>query len=313
MPDEEHGGGIVGFRPGQSTREVVGGWADIRIAIRNTLILGALAGVTAPLLALATLVVGPWSLVVLVPAGIEAVSRWFYVPEPDDEPDDDGSVTRANKAALGAVVLVVLAVAPEWCLSWWPWGWQVDRSTSWGLLWPPGHPGWIKALLVVRIVPVVAFAMAWPQTWHLAQRLRREIHVPTASGAAYESASLADIDIPGTYNPHRSKDAAPQVTVNPVRPVPFNAPKAALTLDVLMSPTGKQVGQGKLLRMLEAQHVDAGFGWRIWHGNGWTRGEWDAAMEILEAQGLITPRVSGQATRLIGGVDDALDAIERLI
>jgi len=308
LPDEERGG-IVGYRPGQSTKEVVGGWSEIVIAIRNTMALMLLAGITAPLIAAATLVVGPWSLVVLVPAGIEAVARWF---------DDEAEMSRANKTALGVVVLVVLALIPEWGLTWWPWSWQVNRSTAWGLLWPAEYPGLMKALLVVRIVPVVALAAAWPQTWYLAQRLRRETLAPTASGAAYESASLADIDIPGAYNPHRAPGSAPIVNVNPVRPVPFNAPAGALTLDVLLSPTGKQIGADDLLDMLEAQrddgtHKPAGLGWRVWNARHWTRAEWDAAMEVLDAQGLITPRVSGQATRIIGSVDDAVDTIERLV
>jgi len=189
----------------------------------------------------------------------------------------------------------------------------VKRSTWWGLRWPSDFPALMRGVILIRAVFVAALWSAWPQTWYLIQRLRREIMVPTASGIVYESASPADIDVPGAWNPHRAPTAAPQVTVNPVRPVPYNAPQAALTLDVLQSPTGKQIGAGDVLDMLEAQDVGAGFGWRVWHSCGWTRSDWDAAMEVLEGQGLITQRVSGQTTRLIGSVDDALDAIERLV
>jgi len=288
--------------PGQRTTERVGGWDEILIAIRNTIALMIMAGVTAPLVALATLIVGPWALVVLIPAGIEAVARWF-------EPDI--IMERASKAAWGVTVLVFLALVPERALAWWPWSWQVNRSTSWGLLWPAEFPGLMRAIIALRIVPVIAVARAIPQTWYLAQRLRREIMAPTASGAAYESASLANIDIPNAYNPHRLPGEAPQVTVNPVRPVPFNAPKAALTLDVLMTPTGKRIGADDVLDMLDAQPA-AGLSWRTWHSRNWTRSDWEAALEILEAQGLVTPRQSGRTTALTVSVDDAMDAIERL-
>ena len=113
------------------------------------------------------------------------------------------------------------------------------------------------------------------------------------------------------HNPHRLPGEAPQVTVQPIRPVPFNAPKAALTLDVLMTPSGKEIGVDDVLDMLEAQPA-AGLSWRTWHARNWTRSDWEAALEILESQGLVTPRQSGRTTTLTVSPDDAMDAIERL-
>ena len=182
-------------------------------------------------------------------------------------------VDRVSMACIGVLILLALVFVPDAALVWWPFAWQRSAESLRGLLWPGWWPAAIPFALLLRVVPIVA--------------------------------------IPGVYNVHRLPEAPPQVTVQPIRPVPYNAPKASLVLDVLQSPTGKQIGADDVLDMLEAQPA-AGLSWRTWHSRNWTRSDWEAALEILEAQGLVTPRQSGRATALTVSVDDAMDAIERL-
>jgi hypothetical protein len=175
----------------------------------------------AVLLALASLIAGPWSLVVLLPAAIDAVGRWLGA---------DG-LDRAASVWWGVVVAVALIALPEPALIWWPWPWQINRATLWGLLWPHRHPQWIAAACVLRVVLIVAVARAKDAAWYLVQRLRREIIVPTASGAAYNAADLHDVQIPGVANPHRAPGAEPAAPLETVRAfrvenVPADPPEA---------------------------------------------------------------------------------------
>jgi len=183
----------IGAGPRQVTHEQVGGWAEIVVALRIARVLMIEAASGAVLVALATLVGGPWALVALVPAGISGVGRWL-----GHDPLD-------RRALLwwGVAVALLLALLPEPALIWWPWPWQARRATLWGLLWPARFPRWIAAAVVLRVVLVVAALRAKAQTWYLVQRLRREIIVPTASGAAYNAADLHNVEIPGVVNPHR--------------------------------------------------------------------------------------------------------------
>jgi hypothetical protein len=74
------------------------------------------------------------------------------------------------------------------------------------------------------------------------------------------------------------------------------------------------VAKTRLLAMLEEQggQVPAGFAWREWKASGWTRDEWTAALEILVMMQAVTAPTSGQTTRMLTDLDDALEAVEAL-
>jgi hypothetical protein len=195
--DGQKNGGILAR--GQITTETVGGWAEIRIAIRDTLILAAIAAARTAFVLVVTLLAGPWALIVLAPQALRAIVAWF---EPDWSDWD-----RYTLAVWGIVPLVALALLPDAALFWWPWRWQVNRATWWGLLWPQSWPAVIPSVVLLRCVLLTAIVKAWAESWYLVTRLRQEIVAPTLSGTTYEQAAPHAIEIPGVHNPHRNPDA----------------------------------------------------------------------------------------------------------
>ena len=298
MPDTH---GAWGSGPRQITSERVGGWSEIVVALRIGAVLAFLAGLVVVLVAASTVIAGPWSLVVLLPAGLVTVARWF-------EPEWD--THRYNLAAWGALVVLALAMLPDEAMRWWPWGWQASRASWWGLRWPAAWAHW-RGVLVVRVVLVAAVWRAWGVTWDVSQRLLRELWTPTLSGATYNATDPAAVSIPGVVNPYQPPEPAPIVEVRPVQPVPFHT-NGTLVRDVVRTASGAEIGKARLLAMLEAQESGVGFSWRVWHRRRWTRTEWETAMAALEELGLVTPRKPGQTTRLLGEWADAFDQVERL-
>jgi hypothetical protein len=198
------GDGGFGSGPRQITHERVGGWDEVVIAIRDTLLLGGIAAARVLFVALLSLLAGPWALVVLVPLGAERVALWLAV---DDDPE---LWTRQALAAACVLVFVVLLVVPDAALVWWPWRWQATRASWWGVWWPAWWPRLIPALVLVRTLVVAVLLAAWREVWYLQQRLRREILVPTASGATFVAAELHAIDVPGAHNPYRGPLPEPE-------------------------------------------------------------------------------------------------------
>jgi hypothetical protein len=200
MPDDNG----WGSGPRQIAHEKVGGWDDIVVALRDTFVLGVIAALEAAFVLFATLLAGPWSLLALFPLGLERVALW--VTDADEQP-----WPRQALIGWGLVAALLLLIVPDAALVWWPWRWQATRESWWGLLWPARWPRVVPALVLLRGVILAAVVRAWSEVWYLVQRLRREVLVPTASGAAFESANLSAIDVPGAWNPH----VAPVIDVTP--------------------------------------------------------------------------------------------------
>ena len=125
----------IGAGPRQVTHEQVGGWAEIVVALRIARVLMIEAASGAVLVALATLVGGPWALVVLVPGAIVTADRWLHPDKPASK-----RPKRGDMVWWGVAVALLLALLPEPALIWWPWPWQAQRATLWGLLWPARFP-----------------------------------------------------------------------------------------------------------------------------------------------------------------------------
>jgi len=301
-------GHVIGG-PGQRTSDRAGGY-DAEVRQPRVLTWDRMKRRAAEalfLLLVVPLFVGPWALVVYIPLlterGILALAGWLNI---------EVDVDRVSMLCLSLLTFAVVALAPDALLSWWPFPGQQSRASWRGLLWPARWPGAIPLIILLRVVPVVAALRAWREVWYLDQRQRQETITPTISSVAYEQANPGSVEIPGVYNPHRP--AEPQrVTINQIKPVPFRSQgNAQLVYDMLQAPSGGQVGKDKVLAMLEAQDAGRGFSWRTWRREGWTRSEWNAAMEILTDMGIITPPVSGQTTRLMRPEDDVLAEVERL-
>jgi len=94
----------------------------------------------------------------------------------------------------------------------------------------------------------------------LVQRLRTEVMAPTASGAAYNSADLTDLDIPGVWNPHRyyeEPEPEPQPSRN--RDVPFNGKGTLLPSIKDVTPVSGGNGHGHSLPLpTPPEYRDAG-------------------------------------------------------
>jgi hypothetical protein len=152
---------------------------------------------------------------------------WFWLCG-----DSDSEWHNQTRALWGAVALGLLLLLPDAALFWWPFRWQATRASWWGVLWPAWWPRGIPIVAALRGVVAVGLARGWGEVWYLVQRLRTEVMAPTASGAAYNSADLTDLDIPGVWNPHRYyEEAEPEPEPQPSRnrEIPFNGkPKPAL-------------------------------------------------------------------------------------
>lgn len=186
---------------GQTIKETAGGWQEILIAVRDTLLLAAIAAIHVVSVPVLMWLAGPPSLIVLTPLSIDYVARWF---EPHRDP-----MNRYSAAAWAAVVAIVLVFVPDVALVWWPWRWQATRESWWGVRQPAFWPQAIPSAIVGRAVAVACILKALPETWYLVQRLRVEVVKPTASHMAYAQADPSGLDIPGVHNFHRNP-AAPK-------------------------------------------------------------------------------------------------------
>lgn len=185
---------------GQVTTERVGGWDEIKIALRNTLILAALQFASIALLGLATLVAGPWSLVVLIPASLSFILRWFDVIQ----------LSKLQFVGIALLVVILLFVVPEAALIWWPWIWQISKASAWGLLLPGASLRFSSALAMLRITLVIGVCRAWREAWYLTQRLRQEIILPTASSITFKQPEIATLHIRNVDNPFSPPEPEPQ-------------------------------------------------------------------------------------------------------
>jgi hypothetical protein len=202
MPDSNgsgNGGGF--FRAGQSTKESVGGWQEIQIAIRDTLILSLVAALHSAFVLPLTLIAGPWALLVVVPWAVEEAVRWLR------DRDDLDRWHNTDRAGIAALVAVALLLVQDAALIWWPWRWQASRESWWGVMWPARFPAVVPVVVLLRAVTLRALVSAWAPVHHLVQRLIGEIRVPTLSGAAYASPNVHDVQIDGWDNPHLDPDA----------------------------------------------------------------------------------------------------------
>lgn len=178
--------------PGQRSIEFGGGWQEVQIAIRDTLVLMVVELVGVALLVGISLILGPWGLVFMLPAGLLKAIHWL---EPDRE------VSRYTVAFWGVLVLVTLVSIPDVGMSWWPWLWQNSRADLWGLLRPERYPALIRAWVVVRVSFAVGITLAWRQVYYLTQRLRSEIVWPTRSHITFKQADVEHLNIKGVDNP----------------------------------------------------------------------------------------------------------------
>ena len=251
------------------------------------------------------LFVGPRVLVVYVTVafgkGVPIVARWLGY-------DDLDEVNPWSLIAIAATVYLAFAFLPDAALFWWPYRWQASRETMWGLLWPMRWPVWIPFVALIRFILVYAPWRAWRlEETHLTNRQRREVEVPTASGAAYNSADLHLVEIDGTHNPHRDPEAPPIVQIQPTRITPLRVAPNARPVRTIELPFGGAVEVDRLVAMLES---DEGFSWRTWRRHGWTRGEWETACQILVHSGIISEPQSGKTTARLVSVDEAVERIE---
>ena len=218
MPDDIRGNGIA--TRGQITHERVGGWAEIIIAIRDTLVLAAIAAIHVISVPVLMWLAGPPSLIVLVPLSIDYTARWF---EPTCE-----RMSRYSAAAWAAVVAIVLALVPDVALVWWPWRWQASRESWWGLWWPAFWPQAIPSAIIGRAVVVAIILKSLPETWFLVNRLRQQIVAPTLDGLTYTQADAHAVEIPGVVNPHRNPEAPqPETAKTEVTRAMFWRPKGS--------------------------------------------------------------------------------------
>lgn len=201
MPDSNGGNGGGFFRAGQSTKESVGGWQEVKIAIRDTLILSLVAALHSAFVLPLTLIAGPWSLLVIAPWAVEAAVRWLR------DRDDLDRWHNTDRAGIAALVAVALLLVQDAALVWWPWRWQASRESWWGLVWPARVPAVVPVVVLLRVVTLRALVSAWQPVHHLVQRLIGEIRAPTVSGAAFASPNVWDVQIDGWENPHRNPDA----------------------------------------------------------------------------------------------------------
>ena len=210
MPDSNgrNGGGGWGTGPRQSVVEHVGGWDDIVIAIRDTLLLALLAALNVVLLLVLTLLAGPWALVVFVPGVTNRVYHWVY---------DADAWYRDTLVLIGTATLGVLLLVPDAALIWWPWRWQATRESWWGLLWPGWWERAIPAVVTVRAVVAAGLVAGWREVWYLTQRLRQEVVAPTLSSVAYVAPAPHLVDIDGYANPYR--DPTPPEEQEPSREI----------------------------------------------------------------------------------------------
>ncbi len=215
---------------GQRSIEVGGGWQEIQIAIRNTLVLMGVELVGVALMVVISLIAGPWGLVFMLPAGLLKVIHWL---EPKHE------VSRYTLFFWGVLVFVVLVFVPDMGMFWWPWLWQSSRVDLWGLLRPARFPALIRAWIVFRAALATGMALAWRQVYYLTQRLRSEIVWPTRSHITFKQADVESLNIKGVDNPFEVFDDDEIVEVE--------AKQVTVIHDVPNVGEIQQLGQGVLV------------------------------------------------------------------
>jgi hypothetical protein len=264
-----------------------------------------------------------WMLPVPVLAGrglvvaLAAFYAWRKL-RPLDSADALDAAARAFWCAVAGgaayvLVFVVGALDRAWYPVWWSWG--AGRMPVWLGNWRINLPAWFVWL---RAFLIIAPPLAWDASYRfVAWRFVVEIVSPTASSVPVQQARASSVQTPRGA-PVRFRDPddepAPVIVQQPVRPVPFQA-NGQLVHDVLTTASGAQIGKDRLLSMLDAQDhgSPAGFSWRTWHRRGWSRTEWEAALELLGEMQLITAPKPGQTTALQVPVDIAEDAVSRLV
>lgn len=225
------------------------------------------------------------------------------------------TVTRYIYTGLAALSVAVAVFVWGWLdRAWWPvwWSWGGGLMPVWLGNWRINLPAWFVFL---RAFAIIGPSVAWWLSFRLVRwRYTIEIVSPTASSVPVQQARASSIRTPRGA-PVRFVDPdsepPPVIVQQPIKPVPYQS-NGTLVYDVLATESGAEIGKAKVLAMLAVQ-PEVGFSLNTWKERGWTRSEWEAAMELLQEMDFITTPTRGQLTELLVPVDIAEYAIERLV
>ncbi|MBN1250084.1 MAG: hypothetical protein JXC32_20635 [Anaerolineae bacterium] len=285
----EHGGG--------DERKLAAGYGRALFGL-------ALVGVAWWLLVV-PLLVGRGAAVALVAGGL-----WWALTRLHVERLTRAIYTGLVALSVGVAVFVWGALDRAWWPVWWSWG--NGRMPLWLGSWRINLPAWA---VWFRAFAIIGPSLAWWLSWRFViWRYRVEIVAPTASSVPVQQARASSVRTPrGAPVRFRDPDEQPPPVIvqRPVKPVPYQS-SGTLIHDVLVTESGGEIGRDQLLDMIAVQ-PQVGFSWRTWRTRGWTRSEWDAAMELLTEMGMVTTPTPGQTTELQVPVDIAEAAVERLI
>jgi hypothetical protein len=195
---------------GQRTSESVGGGQERNESIRHTRDLLLRRIIEATFVALwVPLITGPWCLILYVPRAVDcavrAVSRWLGWGAERTRAEE--YTYRISLTCIGIAVGLGLFVLDDAALCWWPWRWQIARTSLRGLLWPGWWRAAIPSFVILRAIAVFGPLRAWSEVAYLDARQRQEIVMPTLSGVAFSTPDPHDVNIPGVPSFHRDPQA----------------------------------------------------------------------------------------------------------
>ncbi len=283
---------------GQRTVEVAGGGQERNESIRHTrdLLLRRIIEVT--FIALwVPLIAGPWCLVMYAPwtvdCAVRAVSRWLGWEAERTRAEE--YTYRISLTCIGIAVGLGLFVLDDMALCWWPWRWQIARTSMRGLLWPGWWRAAIPSFVILRAIAVFGPLRAWSEVAYLDARQRQEIVMPTLSGVAFSTPDPHDVNIPGVPSFHRDPQAAaaPPSEVRAIfRLEPsngnghgttriVNCPESVATLEQLRELANLVLAQDVAptrAQLVTKRHVFTDAAWRVFQ-------EWSVSQDLLAKTG----------------------------
>ena len=300
--------GRLGLRgSGQTSKGYDGGKDERRVEILRALTLGILRIVELLWwLVVVSILVGRYYIV-----GVTAYYCWKWLKPLYQETARDMKVCWIILlfATLAAIALVNL---PTFGLFWpthWTWFEGRMRLTF--------SISLSKMLVWLRFLPLVILPIAWRAAVpRLRFRNEAEIYNASISNIVFDPALPSSVHLPSnapiTYRDRGSDVPEPpqQVIVQPTNHVLYNRSPKAKPVPMLKTDSGKLIETSRVVEMIEAQHGGTGFAEDVWRRFGWKRSQWNTAKAWLYEHGLITLPTKGKQTKLLVGIDHALDVVK---
>jgi hypothetical protein len=202
-------------------------------------------------------------------------------------------IHRREPGAIGSSVAVSLSLSVVLLLLW---------SAALLLGWASAGT-WRTALAVAIFVAALPFVMlAWGKTRFLRGKLEEDLYRVTRW--------KVDLDQDGNIGDAEASDddaiaSLPEREI--IRLVRVNAPQPSRDETVLRLPDERELEASKVRDFVIGAGT-IGMGLVAWRGRGWTRPEWETARDLLAMHDLATPRMDGQAGKLLAGPGQCLRA-----